>query len=39
MSDFEQSLNQFQLDLISLLVNFSYALGQIMIRYDYLEAR
>ena len=39
MSDFEQCSNQFQLDLISLLVNFSYELGQIMTRYDLLEAR
>ena len=28
MSDFEQCSNQFQLDLISLLVNFSYELGK-----------
>ena len=39
MSDFEQCLNQFQLDLILLLVNFSYELGYIMTRYDLLEAR
>ena len=30
MSDFEQCSNQFQLDLTSLLINFSYELGQVM---------
>ena len=39
MSDFDQCSNRFQLDLISLLVNFSYELGQIMTRYDVIEAR
>ena len=39
MSDFEQCSNQFQLDLILLLVNFSYELEQIMTIYDILEAR
>ena len=39
MSDFEQCSNQFQLDLISHLVNFSYQVGQIMTRYDFLEPR
>ena len=39
MSDFEQGLNQLQLDLISLLVNFSCELGSIITRYDFLEAR
>ena len=38
MSDFEQCLNQLQLDLILFLVSFSCELGQIMIRYDFLEA-
>ena len=37
MSDFEKCSKQFQLDLISLLVNFTYELGQIMTRYDFLE--
>ena len=36
MSDSEQCSNRLQLDLISLLVNFSQELGQIMIRYDFL---
>ena len=39
MSDFEQCLNQLQLDLITLLVNFSYQVGTMMSRYDFLEAR
>ena len=39
MSDFEQCLNQLQLDLISLLVNFSCELGSIITRYDFLEDR
>ena len=34
MSDLEQCWNRLQLDLILLLVNFSYELGQIMTRYD-----
>ena len=38
MSDFEQCLNQLQLDLISLLVSFSYELGQIVTRYYSPEA-
>ena len=39
MGDFEQCLNRLQLDLISLLVNFAHELGEIMTRYDFLEAR
>ena len=39
MSDFEQCVNQLQVDLITLLVNFSYQVGTIMSRYDFLEAR
>ena len=39
MSDFEQCLNQLQVDLITLLVNFSYQVGTMMSRYDFLEAR
>ena len=39
MSDFEQCLNQLQLDLMTLLVNFSYQLGTMMSSYDFLEAR
>ena len=39
MSDSEQCLNQLQLDLITLLVNFSYQVGTMMSRYDFLEAR
>ena len=39
MSDSEQCLNRLELDLISLLVNFSYELGQIMTRYDFLWAK
>ena len=39
MSDFEQCSNQLQLDLITLLVNFSYQVGTMMSRYDFLEAR
>ena len=31
--------NQLQFDLISRLINFSYELGQIMTKYDFLEAR
>ena len=38
-SDFEKCLNRFQLDLILILVNFSYELRQIMTRYDFLEVR
>ena len=34
MSDFEQCLNGFQLDMISILVNFWYELGKLMTRYD-----
>ena len=37
MSDFEQYSNQFQLYIISILVNFSHELGQMLIRYDFLE--
>ena len=36
MSDSEQSLNQFKLYIILLLVNFLGELGQIMTRYDLL---
>ena len=36
MSDSEQCSNRFELDLISLLVNFSCTLKQIMTRYDFL---
>ena len=39
MSDFEQFSNRFELDLISLLVNFSCELGQIMTIYDFPWAR
>ena len=39
MSDFEQCSNRLQLDLILLLVNFSYELGQIMTISDFIEAR
>ena len=39
MSDSEQCSNRLQLDLISILVNFSWELGQIMTRYDFLCAR
>ena len=39
MSDCEQCSNRLELDLISLLVNFSCKLGQIMARYDFLLAR
>ena len=39
MSDFEQCSNWLQLDLISLLVNFWYALGKMMNRYVFLDAR
>ena len=38
-SDFEQCSNRLQLGLISILVNFSYELRQIMTRYDLLEVR
>ena len=38
-SDYEQFSNRFELDLISLLVNFSCELGQIMTIYDFLWAR
>ena len=36
MSDSEQCSNRLKLNLISLLVNFSCELGQIMARYDFL---
>ena len=39
MSDSEQCSNRLDLYLISLLVNFSCELGQIMTRYDFLWAR
>ena len=39
MSDSEQCSNRLELDLISLLINFSCELGQIMIRYDFLWVR
>ena len=39
MSDSEQCSNRLELHLISLLVNFSCELGQIMTRYDFLWAR
>ena len=39
MSDSEQCSNRLELDLISLLVNFSCELGQRMTRYDFLWAR
>ena len=39
MSDSEQCSNRLELDLISLLVNFSCELGPIMTRYDFLWAR
>ena len=38
-SDFEQYLNRLQLDPISLLVNFSHELAQIMTMYDFLSAK
>ena len=38
-TDSEQCSNRFQLDLIPLLVNFSYELGQIMTRYYFIWAR
>ena len=38
-SDSEKCSNPLQLDLISLLVNFSCELGQIMIRYEFVWAR
>ena len=34
MSDSDQCSNRLELDLISLLVNFSCEVGQIMARYD-----
>ena len=34
--DFEQYLNRLQLDPISLLVNFSHELAQLMTTYDFL---
>ena len=39
MSNSEQCSNRFEFDLISLLVNFSYELGQIMARFDFLCPR
>ena len=39
MSDSEQCSNRLELDLISLLVNFSCELGQIMTRYDFIWPR
>ena len=39
MSDSEQCSNRLEFDLISLLVNFSCELEQIMTRYDFLWAR
>ena len=39
MSDSEQCSNRLELDLISLLVNFSCELGQIITRYDFLWVR
>ena len=39
MSDSEQCSNRLELYLISLLVNFSCEMGQIMNRYDFLEGR
>ena len=39
MSDSEQCSNWLELDLISLLVNFSYELGQIMVRFDFIWPR
>ena len=38
MSDFEQCSKQLQHDMISPLVNFSYELGKIITRYDFLDA-
>ena len=38
ISDSEQCSNRLELDLISLLANFSCELGQIMTRYDFLWA-
>ena len=37
--DFEQCFNRFQLDPISLLVNLSHELAQIMTTYDFLSAK
>ena len=39
MSDFEPCSNRLELDLISLLVNLSYELGQIMAIFDFLWPR
>ena len=39
MSDSEQCLNWLEFDIISLLVNFSCEMGQIMTIYDFLWAR
>ena len=39
MSDSEECSNRLELDIISILVNFSCELGQIMTRYDFLWAR
>ena len=36
-SDFDQYLNQLQLNLSKYLFKLSYELGQIMTRYDFLE--
>ena len=38
-SDFEQCSNRLQLDLILMLVKFTYEFYQIMTRYDFLEVR
>ena len=37
MSDFEQCLNRLQLYLMLFLVNFSYELGILITRYDFLD--
>ena len=39
MNNSEQCSNRLELDLISLLVNYSYELGQIMARFDFLWPR
>ena len=39
MNDFDQCLSPLPLDLITLLVKFSYELRPIIIKYDFLEAR
>ena len=39
MSNSEQSSNRLQLDQISILVNLSFELGQIMTIYDVLDAK